>query len=73
MVGENIENPGVFPLFEAIKMAEELELDLVEISPNADPPVCKITDFQKFLYQQKKKAKEMKANASKVDVKEIRF
>ena len=73
MVGENIENPGVFPLFEAIKMAEELELDLVEISPNADPPVCKITDFQKFLYQQKKKAKEMKANASKVVVKEIRF
>ncbi len=72
-MGENIENPGVFPLFEAIKMAEELELDLVEISPNADPPVCKITDFQKFLYQQKKKAKEMKANASKVVVKEIRF
>jgi translation initiation factor IF-3 len=54
-------------------MAEEKELDLVEISPNADPPVCKIIDFQKYLYQQKKKAKEMKANASKVVVKEIRF
>lgn len=54
-------------------MAEDLELDLVEISPNADPPVCKIIDYQKYLYQQKKKAKEMKANASKVVVKEIRF
>lgn len=54
-------------------MAEDLELDLVEISPNADPPVCKVIDFQKYLYQQKKKAKEMKANASKVVVKEIRF
>lgn len=73
VVGENVENPGVFPLFDAIKMAEALELDLVEISPNADPPVCKIIDYQKFLYQQKKKAKEMKANASKVVVKEIRF
>lgn len=54
-------------------MAEDLELDLVEISPNADPPVCKIIDYQKYLYQQKKKAKEMKANASKVVIKEIRF
>lgn len=54
-------------------MAEELELDLVEISPNAEPPVCKIIDYQKFIYQQKKKAKEMKANASKVVIKEIRF
>lgn len=54
-------------------MAEELGLDLVEISPNADPPVCKITDYQKFLYQQKKKQKEMKAKAVKVVVKEIRF
>ena len=54
-------------------MAADLELDLVEISPNADPPVCKIIDYQKFLYQQKKKAKEMKANASKVVIKEIRF
>lgn len=54
-------------------MAADLELDLVEISPNANPPVCKIIDYQKFLYQQKKKAKEMKANASKVVIKEIRF
>jgi len=54
-------------------MAEEQELDLVEISPNADPPVCKIIDYQKFVYQQKKKAKEQKANASKVVIKEIRF
>lgn len=56
-----------------MKLADELELDLVEISPNADPPVCKITDFQKFLYQQKKKQKEIKAKTSKVVVKEIRF
>lgn len=54
-------------------MAEALELDLVEISPNVDPPVCKIIDYQKFIYQQKKKAKEIKANASKVTIKEIRF
>ncbi len=54
-------------------MAEGMELDLVEISPNADPPVCKIIDYQKFLYQQKKKQKEMKAKAVKVVVKEIRF
>ncbi len=60
-------------LEDAIKLADELELDLVEISPNADPPVCKITDYQKFLYQQKKKQKEMKAKATKVVVKEIRF
>ena len=54
-------------------MAEEMEMDLVEISPNAQPPVCRIVDYQKFLYQQKKKAKEMKANASKIVIKEIRF
>ncbi len=54
-------------------LAEQMELDLVEISPNADPPVCKIIDYQKFLYQQKKKQKEMKAKAVKVVVKEIRF
>jgi translation initiation factor IF-3 len=73
LVGENIENPGVFPLSEALKLADEQELDLVEISPNADPPVCKIVDFQKFLYQQKKKQKEIKAKTTKVVVKEIRF
>ncbi len=54
-------------------MADELDLDLVEISPKADPPVCKVTDYQKFLYQQKKKLKEMKAKATKFVVKEIRF
>lgn len=64
---------GIYPLSQALKMAENLELDLVEIAPNSDPPVCKIIDYQKFLYQQKKKAKEQKANASKVVIKEIRF
>ncbi len=54
-------------------MADELDLDLVEISPKADPPVCKVADYQKFLYQQKKKLKEMKAKATKIVVKEIRF
>jgi translation initiation factor IF-3 len=58
---------------EALSLADEMELDLVEISPNADPPVCKIIDYQKFLYQQKKKQKEIKANAAKIVVKEIRF
>jgi translation initiation factor IF-3 len=58
---------------EALNLADEMELDLVEISPQADPPVCKIVDYQKFLYQQKKKQKEIKANAAKIVVKEIRF
>ena len=73
LVGENIENPGVYPLREALKIAEAQELDLVEISPNADPPVCKVIDYSKFLYQQKKKQKEIKAKSVKVVVKEIRF
>jgi len=73
LVGENIPEQGIYSLSEALKMAEGLELDLVEISPNVDPPVCKIIDYQKFLYQQRKKAKEIKANASKVVIKEIRF
>ncbi|MDR2809518.1 MAG: translation initiation factor IF-3 [Tannerellaceae bacterium] len=72
LVGENVEQ-GVYPISEALKIAEEQELDLVEISPNAAPPVCKITDFQKFLYQQKKRQKEQKAKSVKVVVKEIRF
>lgn len=72
-MGENIPQQGIFPIAEAIRMAEELELDLVEISAAADPPVCKIIDYQKYIYQQKKKAKEQKANASKVVIKEIRF
>lgn len=54
-------------------MAEELELDLVEISPNASPPVCKVIDYQKFLYQQKRKQKELKAKTAKIVIKEIRF
>ncbi len=58
---------------DALSLADEMELDLVEISPNAEPPVCKIVDYQKFLYQQKKKQKEIKANAAKIVVKEIRF
>jgi translation initiation factor IF-3 len=73
LVGDNIEEPGVFPTQKALKMADEMDLDLVEISPKAAPPVCKIIDYQKFLYQQKKKQKEMKANALQVVVKEIRF
>lgn len=64
---------GVYPLQKALQKANELELDLVEISPNAAPPVCKIIDYKKFLYEQKKREKVMKANASKVVLKEIRF
>ncbi len=71
-MGENVEQ-GVYSIEEAIRVADELELDLIEISPNAVPPVCRVADYQKFLYQQKKKEKEMKAKATKVVVKEIRF
>ncbi|MGB9747232.1 MAG: translation initiation factor IF-3 [Bacteroidales bacterium] len=73
LVGDNIDNPRVVPIEEALKLADEMELDLVEISPNADPPVCKIIDYQKFLYQLKQKQKEAKAKTAKVVVKEIRF
>ncbi|MCD6346323.1 MAG: translation initiation factor IF-3 [Bacteroidales bacterium] len=73
VVGENIETPMVMSLQEALKLADEHELDLVEISPNADPPVCKVIDYNKFLYQQKKKQKELKSKQSKIVVKEIRF
>lgn len=72
LVGDNVE-PGVYSIDEAIRLADDLELDLVEISPNADPPVCKIVDYQKFLYLQKKKQKEIKAKTTKIVVKEIRF
>ena len=72
LVGDNVEN-GVYPIQEAINIADELGLDLIEISPNAEPPVCKILDYQKFLYQQKKRQKEQKAKSTKVVVKEIRF
>ena len=64
---------GVYPLQKALQKANELELDLVEISPNAAPPVCKIIDYKKFLYEQKKRENVMKVNASKVVLKEIRF
>lgn len=72
LVGDNVEQ-GIYPISKALKIAEELELDLIEISPTAEPPVCRVLDYQKFLYQQKKKQKEQKAKASKVVVKEIRF
>lgn len=73
LTGDNVGEAAVVSIREALRMAEELELDLVEISPKAEPPVCRITDYQKFLYQQKKKAKEIKSKALKVVVKEIRF
>lgn len=74
MVGDNIEeNNVIMSIEEAIRLSDKYELDLVEISPSANPPVCKIIDYQKFLYQQKKKLKEQKAKAAKVVVKEIRF
>ncbi len=71
-MGDNVEI-GVYSTQQAIRKAEELELDLVEISPKADPPVCKVIDYKKFLYEQKKREKAMKAKATKVVVKEIRF
>ncbi len=73
VVGDNLENPGIYSIQEALKMADEKDLDLVEISPKATPPVCKIIDYKKFLYQQKKKQKELKSKAQKIVVKEIRF
>ena len=73
VVGDNVGEPRVLSIHDALKLADELELDLIEISPKAEPPVCRIADYQKFLYQQKKKAKELKANQTKVVVKEIRF
>ena len=72
LVGEGIE-PGVFPLAKALSVASQMGLDLVEISPKASPPVCKIIDYKKFLYDQKKRQKVIKANASKTVIKEIRF
>ena len=72
LVGDNVEM-GIYPTRDAIKIAEEQGLDLVEISPNAEPPVAKVMDYKKFLYEQKKREKAIKAKASKVVVKEIRF
>jgi translation initiation factor IF-3 len=72
LVGDNVE-VGVYSIQEAIRMAQDQQLDLVEISPNADPPVCQIIDYNKFLYEKKKKEKEMKAKSKASEVKEIRF
>lgn len=72
LVGDNVDQ-GIYPTREALKIAQSMDLDLVEISPTATPPVCRIIDYQKFLYQQKKKQKEQKAKSVKVTVKEIRF
>jgi len=72
LVGDNVEQ-GIYSYEEAMRIADQLELDLVEISPSAVPPVCKVVDYQKFLYHQKKREKEQKAKTAKVVVKEIRF
>jgi translation initiation factor IF-3 len=72
LVGENI-TPGILATPDAIKLAQSMELDLVEISPGANPPVCRVIDYNKFLYEEKKKKKEMKAKAKTSEVKEIRF
>ncbi|WP_317173852.1 translation initiation factor IF-3 [Kordia aestuariivivens] len=72
LVGDNVEI-GVYPTRKALAIAEEQELDLVEISPKASPPVCKVMDYKKFLYEQKKRDKSLKSKATKVTVKEIRF
>lgn len=72
LVGDNVE-VGVYPTKKALQIAEEQGLDLVEISPKANPPVCKIMDYKKFLYEQKKREKALKAKATKVVIKEIRF
>ncbi len=72
LVGDNVE-VGVYPIRKALELAKELEEDLVEISPNASPPVCKIMDYKKFVYEQKKREKALKAKATKVIIKEIRF
>ncbi|MCB9425518.1 MAG: translation initiation factor IF-3 [Flavobacteriales bacterium] len=72
VVGDNVE-AGVYRTSIAVKMAAEMELDLVEISPNAEPPVCKIMDYKKFLYEQKKREKVLKAKSTQITIKEIRF
>ena len=72
VVGEGVEQ-GLFSIEKALEIAKEAGLDLVEIVPNADPPVCRVVEYKKFLYEQKKKQKEMKSKATKVVVKEIRF
>ncbi|MDR2064982.1 MAG: translation initiation factor IF-3 [Prevotellaceae bacterium] len=73
LVGDNIETPGIYTIVEAIKLARQMNLDLIEISSSAQPPVCRIEDYQKFLYQRKKREKEQKAKTAKIIVKEVRF
>ncbi|MBO5661528.1 MAG: translation initiation factor IF-3 [Tidjanibacter sp.] len=73
VVSDEIEGAQVMAIKDALQLADQMEMDLIEISPKADPPVCRIADYQKFLYQQKKKAKEIKAKQAKVVIKEIRF
>ncbi|MFK5981675.1 MAG: translation initiation factor IF-3 [Flavobacteriaceae bacterium] len=72
LVGENVE-VGVYPISKALEIAKDLEVDLVEISPNATPPVCKAMDYKKYVYEQKKREKSLKSKATKVIIKEIRF
>lgn len=72
LVGENVEQ-GIYSFRDAMRIADELNLDLVEISPNAEPPVCRVIDYQKFLYQKRRKEKEQKQNSKKIEIKEIRF
>ena len=72
LVGDNVEE-GIYPISKAIRIADDLELDLIEIAPMAQPPVCRIMDYQKYQYQQRKRLKEQKAKSTKVVVKEIRF
>lgn len=72
MVGENVEQ-GIYSIGDALRLAQEQELDLVEISPKAEPPVCRIVDYKKFLYEKKRKEKEIKSKATKTVIKEIRF
>lgn len=72
MIAEDVE-PAIYPIQQALLMAKDAGLDLVEIAPNADPPVCKIIDYKKFLYEHRKKQKEIKAKSSKITIKEIRF
>ena len=73
VVGDNVPEAQVLPIREALRLADEMELDLIEISPKADPPGCRIAEYQKFRYQRTSKAKEIKANQTKVVIKEIRF
>jgi translation initiation factor IF-3 len=72
VVADDVE-PAIYPIQQALLMSKDAGLDLVEIAPNADPPVCKIIDYKKFLYEHRKKQKEIKAKSSKITIKEIRF